>query len=74
MKNNFFKVLRAGINSTYQDEGRFEMQHLGVPSSGCMDHKSFLLANAIVGNKENEGVIEFVYQGFHRMHLLKMHL
>jgi len=63
MKNNFFKVLRAGINSTYQDEGRFEMQHLGVPSSGCMDHKSFLLANAIVGNKENEGVIEFVYQG-----------
>ena len=63
MKNNFFKVLRAGINSTYQDEGRFEMQHLGVPSGGCMDHKSFLLANAIVGNKENEGVIEFVYQG-----------
>jgi len=28
-----------------------------------MDNKSFLLANAIVGNKKNNGVIEFAYQG-----------
>ena len=30
MKNNFFKVLRAGINTTYQDKGRFHMQHFGI--------------------------------------------
>jgi len=63
MNNNFFKVLRAGINTTFQDEGRFGMQHLGLPPSGCMDNKSFLVANAIVGNKKSVGVIEFAYQG-----------
>jgi biotin-dependent carboxylase-like uncharacterized protein len=63
MSNNFFKVLRAGINTTLQDEGRFNLQHLGIPPSGCMDHKSFLIANALVNNKKNCGVIEFAYQG-----------
>ena len=28
-----------------------------------MDIKSFLIANALVGNKKNDGVIEFAYQG-----------
>jgi len=63
MNNSIFKVLRSGINTTYQDEGRFGLQHLGVPPSGCMDYKSFLVANALVGNKKNYGVIEFAYQG-----------
>ena len=30
MSNNFFEVLRPGINTTFQDKGRFGMQHLGV--------------------------------------------
>ena len=63
MDNCIFKVLRSGINTTYQDEGRFGLQHFGVPPSGCMDYKSFLVANALVGNKKNYGVIEFAYQG-----------
>ena len=63
MNNNFFNVLRAGINTTYQDEGRFGMQHIGLPPSGCMDNKSFLIANSIIGNKKFTGVIEFAYQG-----------
>ena len=63
MDNNFFEVLRPGINTTFQDKGRFGMQHLGVAPSGCMDHKSFLIANGLVSNDENEGVIEFAYQG-----------
>ena len=63
MKSNFFEVLRPGINTTYQDEGRFNMQHLGVAPSGCMDHQSFLIANEIVLNKNKEGVLEFAYQG-----------
>ncbi|HIF61498.1 MAG TPA: biotin-dependent carboxyltransferase [Candidatus Pelagibacter sp.] len=63
MNNGIFRVLRSGINTTYQDEGRFGLQHLGVPPGGCMDYKSFLVANALVGNKKNYGVIEFAYQG-----------
>ena len=63
MVNNYFKVLRPGINTTYQDQGRFGMQHLGLPPGGCMDRKSFLIANAIVGNEQDVGAIEFAYQG-----------
>jgi biotin-dependent carboxylase-like uncharacterized protein len=63
MSNNFFEVLRPGINTTYQDKGRFHMQHFGVTPGGCMDIKSFLIANALVGNFPNEGVLEFAYQG-----------
>ncbi len=63
MNKNFFEVLRAGINTTYQDNGRFHMQHFGIAPGGCMDLKSFLIANALVGNNSEEGVLEFAYQG-----------
>ena len=63
MSNYFFEVLRPGINTTFQDEGRFHMQHLGVTPGGCMDLQSFSIANALVGNPLNEGVLEFAYQG-----------
>ena len=63
MSNNFFEVLRAGINTTYQDKGRFHMQHFGVAPGGCMDLKAFLIANALIGNNSEDGVLEFVYQG-----------
>ena len=63
MSNYFFKVLRPGINTTFQDKGRFHMQHLGVTPGGCMDFKSFYIANALVGNNLEEGVLEFAYQG-----------
>jgi len=63
MSNNFFEILRPGINTTFQDKGRFHMQHFGVTPGGCMDLKSFLIANALVGNSSNEGVLEFAYQG-----------
>ena len=63
MSNYFFEVLRPGINTTFQDKGRFHMQHLGVTPGGCMDLDSFLIANALVENSPNEGVLEFAYQG-----------
>ena len=63
MSNIFFEVLRSGINTTFQDKGRFHMQHFGVTPGGCMDIESFLIANALVGNASNEGAIEFAYQG-----------
>ena len=63
MSNYFFKVLRSGINTTFQDKGRFHMQHFGVTPGGCMDQDSFAIANALVGNSLDEGVLEFAYQG-----------
>ena len=63
MSDYFFEVLRSGINTTFQDKGRFHMQHLGVTPGGCMDLESFSIANALVGNSLNTGVLEFAYQG-----------
>ncbi len=63
MNNCFFEVLRSGINTTFQDKGRFHMQHFGVTPGGCMDLDAFSIANALVGNSLNEAVLEFAYQG-----------
>jgi biotin-dependent carboxylase-like uncharacterized protein len=56
-------IERQGVNTTFQDEGRFNLQHLGIPPSGCMDIFLSRLANKLVGNKFNQAVIEFAYQG-----------
>jgi len=61
--SNHFKILRPGINSTFQDLGRFGLQHLGIAPSGCMDRSLFSLSNKLVGNKISEGALEFAYQG-----------
>ena len=63
MKTNFFEVLRAGINSTFQDQGRENFYHIGLPFSGAMDNRNFVISNALVNNEYNQGVIEFAYQG-----------
>ena len=63
MNNNFFEILRPGINTTFQDHGRFNFQHFGIAPSGCMDYESFAIANALVSNNKTEGVLEFAYQG-----------
>ena len=63
MIKNYFKVLRAGINTTFQDLGRKNLYHIGIPFSGAMDKRNFLIANKLVGNDYNLPVIEFAYQG-----------
>ena len=63
MSNNFFKILRAGVNTTFQDKGRNNLYHIGIPFSGVMDNRNYLLANKLVGNKLDTPVIEFAYQG-----------
>ena len=63
MNNYFLEVLRPGINTTFQDKGRFHMQHLGVTPGGCMDLDLLSIANSLVGNSLDEGVLEFAYQG-----------
>ncbi len=63
MNKNYFKILRAGINTTFQDGGRKNLYHIGIPFSGAMDNRNYLLANKLVGNKLESPVIEFAYQG-----------
>ena len=63
MNKNFFEIIRAGINSTFQDLGRNNLYHLGIPFSGAMDTRNYLLSNKLVGNELNSPVLEFAYQG-----------
>ena len=52
------RVISAGIYTTVQDLGRQGYGHLGVPISGVMDSYSAKLANHLLGNIENESVLE----------------
>jgi len=63
MNNNYFEIIRAGVNTTFQDKGRNNLYHIGIPFSGSMDNRNYLLANKLVGNKLDLPVIEFAYQG-----------
>ena len=63
MKENNFEVIRPGVNTTYQDFGRKNLYHIGVPFSGAMDNRNYLISNKLVNNKINSAVIEFAYQG-----------
>ena len=64
MTNNF-EIIRAGVNTTFQDQGRNNLYHIGVPFSGAMDNRNYSLSNKLAGNKLNSPVIEFAYQGPH---------
>ena len=61
--NSFFEIIRGGINTTFQDNGRNNLYHIGIPFSGVMDKRNYTLANVLVGNEINKPVIEFAYQG-----------
>ena len=63
MNNTFFEILRPGINTTIQDNGRNHMYHEGIAVSGAIDQRNFKFANKLVNNHLDEAVIEFAYQG-----------
>jgi antagonist of KipI len=56
-------VLTPGILTTIQDFGRYGYQRYGIVTSGAMDTYSMQLANIVVGNEENEGVLEITLMG-----------
>ena len=64
MKSNF-EIIRAGVNTTFQDQGRSNLYHIGIPFSGAMDNRNYSLANKLTANKLNSPVIEFAFQGPH---------
>lgn len=56
-------IIQPGLFTTVQDGGRLMMAHLGVPRSGFMDKKSAQLANTMVGNDPNQGLLEITWSG-----------
>lgn len=62
-KNPNVIVRKAGVYSTFQDNGRFGFRSYGVPESGAMDTYSHNIANALVGNEKNCATIECTMGG-----------
>ena len=59
MTKTYFEVIRPGINSTFQDMGRNNLYHIGIPFSGAMDNRNYILSNRLVGNNLESPVLEF---------------
>jgi antagonist of KipI len=56
-------VLKPGMLTTIQDEGRWGLQARGVPVAGPMDLVSHRLANALVGNERDAASLEITLVG-----------
>jgi KipI family sensor histidine kinase inhibitor len=56
-------ILRPGLFTTIQDEGRWGHQASGVPVSGPMDRLSHRVANALVGNDPTAALLEATLMG-----------
>ena len=57
------EVLREGLQSTVQDQGRFGYAHLGVSASGAADNFSLIIGNILVGNPKHYAGIEMTIIG-----------
>ena len=53
-----FRIIRNGLLDTIQDGGRYGYQHIGINPGGAMDRIALRIANALIGNKTEEAVIE----------------
>jgi len=56
-------VLRPGLFTTVQDEGRWGHQASGVPVGGALDVRSHKLANIAVGNERECATLEVTIMG-----------
>ena len=56
-------VLKPGLLSTVQDAGRRGLAAIGVGRAGIMDGPAWRLANALVGNRDDEAAIECTLLG-----------
>ena len=57
------RVIRGGMLTTIQDNGRWGYQARGVPVAGPMDPLSHRLANALVGNDRGAATLEVTLLG-----------
>ena len=57
------EVIKSGLYSTIQDLGRFGFENYGVPISGSMDQFSSIISNKLLGNKDQDAVMEITMTG-----------
>jgi antagonist of KipI len=57
------RVVKSGLQVTIQDRGRHGHQDLGVPVGGVMDDWSARLANLLVGNGQDDALLEVTLHG-----------
>jgi len=56
-------VLKPGLYSTVQDEGRLEFLAFGMPQAGVMDRYSARMANLLCGNSLSAATVEMTLVG-----------
>ena len=57
------EILKAGLQTSVQDLGRFGAAHLGISASGASDNLAMRIGNLMVGNPENTTAIEMTLTG-----------
>ena len=57
------RILRPGLLTSLQDQGRYGLQHLGIVPCGAMDPVAHRLANALVGNPATCSTLECTVLG-----------
>ena len=58
------KIIRAGMNTTLQDGGRSGWRQLGISSGGVLDEPAMRTANLLVGNAQDQAVLEITLGQF----------
>jgi len=57
------QIIKSGLLTTIQDNGRYGYRHLGIPQSGAMDSRAQYHANWLVGNLPDAPVLECSFYG-----------
>ncbi|WP_154223778.1 biotin-dependent carboxyltransferase family protein [Marinicella rhabdoformis] len=60
---NQWRIIKPGLSSTFQDAGRFNLAHIGIPVSGALDLPAAHYANKLLANDLNDAVIEITMTG-----------
>ncbi|WP_275555440.1 5-oxoprolinase subunit PxpC [Mixta sp. Marseille-Q2659] len=58
------KIIRAGMNTTLQDGGRGGWRQFGISSGGALDEPAMRTANLLVGNPQQQAVLEITLGQF----------
>ncbi len=63
MSGSAITVVKPGLMTTVQDEGRFGWRAYGMPASGAMDRYAFRVANILAGNEASLAALEMTLSG-----------
>ncbi|MDN4523904.1 biotin-dependent carboxyltransferase family protein [Fictibacillus fluitans] len=58
-----FNIIKPGLKTTIQDNGRYGFYHLGVPPSGAADKFSYRIGNILLGNPLDSAALEMTLLG-----------